>query len=220
MGHPKAWKSPHQRTGPTGKESWRAGRKRAVVWACELGLDIRGRGALGGDWREARKALDGEEVTALPRSRLTLPQYSLYLADTGPRRVSAPNPGDGWVKVKAGLRPLGGGGPGVSMAPFFTSCLTGGLDHWGLWVCGREQHGFQTASLRVSSLVLRPERNFSREPGPEQPLFHNILCGPEEAVGEVPEGSRPWVGQPTQEHSFPFRIHGGCSATSVEWMGG
>lgn len=36
-----------------------------MVWACELALDIQGRGALGGDWHEARKALDGEEVTAL-----------------------------------------------------------------------------------------------------------------------------------------------------------
>lgn len=63
------------------------------------------------------------EVTSHPSSEFPL------LGRHRAKRCFTPNPGDGWVKVKAGLRPLGGGGPGVSMAPFFTSCLIGGLDH-------------------------------------------------------------------------------------------
>lgn len=148
-----------------------------MVWACELGLDVQGRGALGGDWREARKALDGEEVTALPTSPLTLPQYSLHLADTGPSEVSAPNPRDCWVK-ESRAQTSGRGWAWCFHGTPLHSFLTGGLDHWGLWVCGQDQQDFLTASLRASSLVLRPERNFSRELWPEQSLFHSIPCGP------------------------------------------
>lgn len=86
----------------------------------------------------------------------------------------------------------------------------------GLW---EEQQGFLTASSKVSSLVLRPERNFSRESWPEQLLFHNIPCGPEEAVDEMQEGSRLWVWQPSQKHSFHFLMHEWCSA-DLCWTNG
>ena len=133
------------------------------MWAWELVLDIPGRRALGGAWCEARKVLDGEAVTALQKPHSALPQCSVYLAGTGPSDVSAPNPRDCWVNMNTELRPLGGGGPNVPMAPFFTGCLLGegsnlggGLDRHELWVCGREQPMFPDSIFGMASSVLRP----------------------------------------------------------------
>lgn len=50
------------------------------VW--ELGLDIRGSRAPGGDWGEAREGLDGGEAKAMQRSQPALPQGPLHLADS------------------------------------------------------------------------------------------------------------------------------------------